>query len=88
MAISVDDRATSARLRQRLDLAFSLLSDTKLKVIAAYGVTAKDREIAVPAVFIVDRQRRIIYRHVGQSITDRPAPERLFSALRSKSPQS
>jgi hypothetical protein len=30
-------------------------------------------EIAVPAVFIVDQQKRIRFEHVGESVVDRPS---------------
>ena len=38
-------------------------------------------EIAVPAVFIVSRDKRIVFKHVGESIVDRPSAESLLDKL-------
>ena len=71
----------SGRLKKRLGLRFALLSDPKRVTISAYGVAMRDREIAVPAVFVVDSRRRILLRHVGETLTDRPSAEKIIEAL-------
>ena len=38
-----------------------------------YGVAMEGRDIAVPAVFIVDRKGAIRFKYVGESMTDRPS---------------
>jgi len=78
----VDSAEQSQKLVTRLKLRFPLLSDPKMKVITAYGVAAEGRDIAVPAVFVVDAARRIHYRHVGESITDRPAAEAVLAGAK------
>ena len=72
----------SRKLTGRLGLRFPLLSDPGLRVIAAYGVAMAGRPIAVPAVFVVDRDRKILHRHIGTSVTDRPSPEAILAHLR------
>jgi peroxiredoxin len=81
VGISVDSAEESQRLEARLKLRFPLLSDPKMKVITAYGVADADKEISVPAVFVVDGKRRIHYRHVGESITDRPEVEAVLGGV-------
>lgn len=81
MAISADDRAESEKLASDLDLRFPLLADTDLRVAAEYGVVAKGRDIAVPAVFIIREDRRILWEHIGETITDRPADEDILEQV-------
>lgn len=72
MGISVDPREDSVALNAKLGLHFPLLSDADLRIAAAYGVAMEGRDIAVPAVFVVARDGTITWKHVGESITDRP----------------
>lgn len=81
MAISVDTTEESVALAGKLGLPFALLADPGLKAALAYGVAMDGEEIAVPAVFVVTRDRRIVYRHVGESITDRPTPDDMLAAI-------
>lgn len=76
-AISVDPQDASAKLAEELKVRYSLLSDPNLKVALGYGVAMKGEDIAVPAVFIVHPDRRIVWKHVGESITDRPSDQEI-----------
>ena len=55
----------------------AVLRDADMLVIRAYGVAMKGQELAVPAVFIVRRDGTIAYRHVGESMADRPTIDAL-----------
>jgi peroxiredoxin len=68
----VDLPETSKKLHRRLNLDFPLLSDPEMKVIKAYGVAMDGRDIAVPSIFILDSQRRIVWSDVSDDFTDRP----------------
>lgn len=81
MAISVDSMEDSVAFASKLSITFPLLHDAGLKTALAYGVAMEGDEIAVPAVFIVSRDLRIVYRHVGESIVDRPSAESLLDEL-------
>jgi peroxiredoxin len=52
---------------------FPLLSDADLKVASSYGVAMQGRDIAVPSVFVVRKDRSIAWKKVGEDMTDRPA---------------
>ena len=62
-------------------LTFPVASDPGLRAIRAYGVAHDGREIAVPTVFVLDRDGRTLYRKVAESITDRPDLEEVLAAL-------
>jgi peroxiredoxin len=81
VAISVDPVEDSARLAGKEGIGFPLLSDPDLKIASAYGVAMKGQDIAVPAIFIVGRDQRIHYKHVGESISDRPSPDTILDAV-------
>ncbi len=69
------------KLAGKLAIGFPLLSDPGLKTALAYGVAMQGEEIAVPSTFIVTRDHKIVYRKVGESVTDRPSPDDILKAL-------
>lgn len=73
VAISVDDTPDSVALAGKLGISFPLLKDEGLKAALAYGVAMQGDEIAVPSVFIISREKKILYQHVGEVVTDRPS---------------
>ena len=79
VAISVDEAADSLELAEDLGLEFPVLSDADLSVAKAYGVAMEGRDIAVPAVFVVNRDRSIYFRYVGENQADRPSARTLLS---------
>jgi len=72
-AISVDSKDESVTLAGKLSIQFPLLADPGLATALAYGVAMEGEEIAVPAVFVVTRDKRIAFKHVGESVVDRPS---------------
>ena len=63
-ALSVDDTKRSAALREQLSLKFPLLCDSDRAVVTQYGLlnTREMGGIAFPAVFVIDRDRKIRFR--------------------------
>ena len=53
-------------------IPFPLLSDPKLQVISAYGVAMEGGEIAVPATFVITQKKTVHWKHVGETMADRP----------------
>lgn len=82
-AISVDAREDSVTLAGKLNIHFPLLEDVGLKTALAYGVAMDGEDIAVPSVFVVSRDGKIVFRHVGESLSDRPTPDDLLAVLAS-----
>ncbi len=82
MAISVDPAADSSKLAADLGVHFPLLSDADLRTASAYGVAMQGRDIAVPSVFVVRRDRTIAWKKVGEDITDRPSAGEVLEQVR------
>jgi peroxiredoxin len=82
VAISVDPAADSSKLAADLGLHFPLLSDADLRVASAYGVAMKGRDIAVPSVFVVRRDRTIAWKKIGEEMTDRPSTSDVLEQVR------
>ncbi len=61
LALSVDDPSRSAPLRAQLDLPFSILCDPSRETVQAWGLfNAKEKGgIAIPATFLIDRDRKV-----------------------------
>jgi peroxiredoxin len=70
----VDPKEESVKLAQELGLHFPLLRDDGLRVASAYGVAMEGRDIAVPSVFVVNKDRAIVWKQVGENMTDRASP--------------
>lgn len=61
VAISVDPSDRSASLREDLSIPFPLLSDSNRATIIEWGVlnAAEKGGIAIPATFLIDRERKV-----------------------------
>ncbi len=75
----------NAQLKERRKLNFPLLADPNLETIRAWGLfdleDEKGRLIPYPATVIVNRQREIVWSHVGKTTRDRPTPDELLAAV-------
>lgn len=65
-ALAVDEPTRSQAIHQELRLPFPILCDTRREVIEAWGVINREEKggIAQPAVFILDRDRRVLFGSV------------------------
>jgi peroxiredoxin Q/BCP len=81
VGISVDDPQESVLLRAMLKLEFPLLSDDAGTVANAYGVLMAREEIAIPSVFVIAPTGAIAWRHVGETVPDRPTPQSVLEAI-------
>jgi peroxiredoxin len=72
VAISVDLAPESQLLARRLGIEFPLLSDPQAEVAEAWGVVMLGEEMAIPATFVVRKDGTIAWRHVGETVPDRP----------------
>ncbi len=66
---------------RKLSLPFPLLSDPDGAVIREYGVWHEERQMARPAIVVVNAVGRVAYRYVGQDFADRPGDDEVFRAL-------
>lgn len=83
--VSVDSHYANEAFARALGLEFPLLSDFRREAMAAYGVLNSKAGYSGRAVFVIDKQGRLIYRDVSASPSDLsqiPSPERLLEALR------
>ena len=81
VAISSDDLATSTAFARDEKLSYPLLADPDMAAILAWGVRHRGKSMAVPAVFIVDRDGIVRWRRIGESISDRTDIEEILDAL-------
>ena len=93
LAISIDSPAQSARLAQNIandghgPLTYPLLSDPDHKTIDAYGLRdpaydgAKFAGIPHPAVYVVDRNGRVVWATVESDYRKRPSNDDIRAAL-------
>lgn len=86
IAVSPDDQASTLGLVQRLNLPFVVLSDPELQAIDDFGARHLNephgKQIPRPAVFILDKDWRVRFAYVGDSVPDRPSEDVMLDALR------
>lgn len=87
VCVTVDTPAHSAEVVERFGLKFPITSDNTREVIAKYGVVhiggAPDgTDISLPANFLIDRNGKILWRRVAQSVQDRPDPRVVLQTAR------
>ena len=74
-AITVDPPERADAVRRQLQLNFPILCDTKREVVRAWNVFEPEQfgGIAKPAVFVVDRDRRVRFASVDREAVRVPA---------------
>jgi peroxiredoxin len=76
IAFSSDSPAEALEIRERLELPYKVYSDPECETIKALGIfhddEPKGRQIARPTIYILDQDRTILYRYVGEGSRDRP----------------
>lgn len=82
-ALAVDEPARSEAVRRRYGLPFPILCDVRREVIEAWGVINRKEKggIAVPAVFVLGRDRRVLLGSVDGEFS-RVGATALLEALR------
>jgi peroxiredoxin len=86
VAISVDPPDRSREIVESFDLGYPLLSDPEARAIEAFGVLHADGgfegDIARPALFLADRDGRILWRELTENWRVRARPEAILQQLR------
>ncbi len=77
-AITVDSNAESAELARDESIKVPLLSDPELSVTMAYGLAVEGGDIPVPATLIIDQDKTIQWKYVGEDLADRPSSEEIL----------
>jgi len=74
-AITVDPPERAEAVRRQLQLDFPILCDTKREVVRAWNVFEPEQfgGIAKPAVFVVDRDRRVRFASIDREAVRVPA---------------
>ena len=70
VAISADSAKDSATYAKNNGIRFPLLNDGASTVMSAYGVRMVDTPIAVPATFLVNTERVVVWSHIGATQRD------------------
>lgn len=77
IAVSVDQQSFAWSMAQTTGAKFQILSDSEKTTINDYGIVnaAEHDGIAHPSIFILDKEGKIRYMHVGKDPQDRPSDE-------------
>ncbi|HVM32305.1 MAG TPA: peroxiredoxin family protein [bacterium] len=84
-AVSVDSVEDSASFNQQWRFPFPLLSDPELKLIDAFGARHpqghEGKDISHPAVVILDPNKIVRFKYIGQTPQDRPTDDEILYSL-------
>jgi peroxiredoxin len=81
LGVSVDSHYANGVFGNRLRLTFPLLSDFKREASRAYGVLLGEPGFSNRALFLIDRDGRLVYRDVSPDPSTVPSNEALIEAL-------
>ncbi len=82
VAISVDDRAYAFLMADLVGAEFPILADATQSVTNSYGVyNLLNDNVAAPATFIIRSDSGIAWRHIADSITDRPTSVEILAEI-------
>ena len=84
LGISVDSHYSNEAFAKQLGLDFPLLSDFSHEVSHAYGVFVPEKRYSGRALFLIDREGRLIYRDLSPKTSQIPSPEKVLAALRAQ----
>lgn len=82
VAISADKSADMDAMKEKLSLSMQIISDPELKLAAAYGVRQGDKDVPLPATYVLGKDGVITFAEVGISPKGRPSNESLLGALK------
>jgi peroxiredoxin Q/BCP len=87
LAISTDTIEDTAAAFASKGFTFPILADPERVAVDAYGVRhalggIRGDDIARPAVFVIDREGRIVWRDLTENWRVRVRPERILDQLR------
>ncbi len=81
-AISVDDRAYAFQMADLVGANFPILADATQYVTKSYGVyNLLNDNVAAPATFIVTSDGAIAWKHIAESIADRPTSTEILAEI-------
>jgi len=82
-AVSADRPLEASLIKNFLNLAFTVLPDADWEIFGLYGLERpKDQKEILPAVFIINKDKKIAYSFVGKNYTDRPSIGTLISEVK------
>lgn len=78
--ISADRPLEASLLKNFLKLKFPVLPDAEWKIFELFGLPRpEDAKKIKPALFLINKKRRVVFSHIGKNFSDRP---RLKSLLK------
>lgn len=83
LAISSQGVDKAKALAKRLSLTLPVLADPDRKTIIAWGLEDKANGTAWPAMFAIDRSRKIRWRNVSKTYPIRPTEVEVGEAIKS-----
>ena len=79
--MAVDPPERARELARRLGLGYPLLADPERQVIRAFAVEDAENGVAWPAIFLLDADRKVLWRSLAESYKVRPASALVLEAL-------
>lgn len=85
LGISVDSHYSNEAFAKQLHLSFPLLADFHRKTSADYGLLLSEKGYSGRALFVIDKDGKVVYRDVAPIPSEIPSNDLLIEALRSLS---
>ncbi len=92
ISIAADSERLLRNFKEENGFSVNIVADRLTKIIKQYGVywyakggggTMKVKQ-AFPSTFIINKNKLIVWKYIGQDKTDRPSMEKLLSVIDDK----
>ena len=83
IAVSADPITKGRQAALEMKLLYPILSDPNRALINSWGVLHPTEGIARPAMFLVNKTGKVVWRYVGMEASDRPPMALILKQLES-----
>lgn len=83
VGVSTDSIEDSLIFARKYAVEFPLCADADLAVSDSYGVAQAGMSLSIPAMFAVRPDGAIVWRHVGETMSDHPPQTQILQATAS-----
>ncbi|MBI5077272.1 redoxin domain-containing protein [Candidatus Falkowbacteria bacterium] len=83
MAVSNDDKLKSSLLKSFLKLNFPVIADEKMELIKYFNIKTKykNKIVAKPSIFMIDKRQKLLYSYVGKKYDDRLSAKNIIKTI-------
>lgn len=81
LAVSLDDAIVQAKTSELIESKIPIMLDPDGKLIKSFGIYNPADKLSKPSLFLLDSNRKVLYKYVGKGLQDRPPTPEVMKVL-------